>query len=37
MLKIVAFAGCGLIGLVLLIYGLKALVVVSRACAQEVE
>ncbi len=37
MLKIVAFSACGLIGLVLLIYGLKALVVISRACAQEAE
>ncbi len=37
MLKIVAFLGCGLIGLVLLVYGLKALVAVSRACVQEVE
>ncbi len=37
MLKIVAFISCGLIGLALLIYGLKALVVISRACAQEAE
>jgi hypothetical protein len=37
MLKVVAFAACGLIGLALLIYGLKALVVVSRACAKEAE
>lgn len=37
MLKVVAFAACGLIGLVLLIYGLKALLVISRACAQEAE
>ena len=36
-LKVVAFASCGLIGLVLLIYGLKALVIISRACAQEAE
>jgi len=36
-LKIVALTACGLIGLVLLIYGLKALVVISRACAQEAE
>lgn len=37
MLKVVAFAACGLIGLALLIYGLKALVVISRACAQEAQ
>ncbi|NLK40859.1 MAG: hypothetical protein GX298_02245 [Planctomycetes bacterium] len=36
-LKVVAFTSCGLIGLVLLIYGLRALVVISRACAQEAE
>ena len=35
MLKVVALAACGLIGLVLLIYGLKALVAISRACSQE--
>jgi len=37
MLKVVALAACGLIGLVLLMYGLKALVAVSRACSQEAE
>ncbi len=36
-LKVVAYAACGVIGLVLLMYGLKALVVISRACAQEAE
>lgn len=37
MLKIIAFLGSGLIGLVLLVYALKALVAISRACVQEVE
>lgn len=37
MLKVVAFLGCGLIGLALLGYGLKALAAISRACAKEVE
>ncbi|MCE5187140.1 MAG: hypothetical protein LLF76_13550 [Planctomycetaceae bacterium] len=34
-LKVVAFAACGLIALLLLAYGLKALTVISNACAQE--
>ena len=34
-LKIVAFAACGLIGLVLLAYVLKAVAVVSDTCAKE--
>lgn len=36
-LKVVAFAACGLIALVLLVYGLRALVVISQACVQEAE
>jgi len=35
MLKWVVFSACGLIGLVLLIYGLKAIVVISNACSEE--
>ena len=34
-LKIVAFAACGLIGLVLLTYVLKAVAAFSGACAKE--
>jgi hypothetical protein len=34
-LKIVAFAACGLIGLVLLAYALRAVAAVANACAQE--
>ena len=34
-LKIVAFAACALIGLVLLAYAIKAVAVISNACAEE--
>ena len=37
MLKVVAIMACGLIALVVLIYGLKALVAISRACTREAE
>ncbi len=37
MLKIVAFASCGLIGLMILAYLLRAVAAISNACAEEVE
>jgi len=35
MMKIVAFISCGLIGLVVLTYSLRAIAVVSNACTKE--
>lgn len=37
MLKVVVFASCGVIGFVLLVYGLRALAAMSRACTEETE
>lgn len=34
-LKIIAFGSCALIGIVVLAYGLRAIVVISNACAEE--